>query len=271
MNAEPSPFALPDSVRAEGFSCLALAETGSTNADALRALEAGEDRLFIVARRQNGGRGRHGRPWASPPGNLYLSLALAAPCPPAFTPLLGFVAGVSLAEAVLALAPGLKPVLHLKWPNDLLLAGGKLAGLLLEGTSLPGWRTGVAIGIGVNVAARPEGVDQAAAVLAEHARHAAAEGLFNVLLQRLVANIALFDAGRGFDAIRRHWLDLAMPLGTPLRVRLPSGDERGTFAGLDAGGHLLLSREGAIKSIMVGDVFAEAAAFDPEQAARSAI
>jgi BirA family transcriptional regulator, biotin operon repressor / biotin---[acetyl-CoA-carboxylase] ligase len=270
LTVYPSPFALPDSLRAEGFSLLALEETGSTNADALKALEAGQDRLFIVARSQSGGRGRHGRPWTSPPGNLYMSLALAAPCPAASSPLLGFVAGVSLAEAVLALAPGLKPVLHLKWPNDLLLAGGKLAGLLLEGTSLPGGRTGIAIGIGVNVVARPEGVDQAAATLKEHARAADAGQLFAGLTERFAANLALFDAGRAFEAIRARWLALAMPKGTPLRVKLPTGEERGSFAGLDANGHLLLESAGAIKSVMVGDVFPLEAPLDPEAALRSA-
>jgi BirA family biotin operon repressor/biotin-[acetyl-CoA-carboxylase] ligase len=264
------PFALPDCVRAEGFSLLMREETGSTNADALQALEGGQDRLFIVAARQSGGRGRHGRPWTSPPGNLYMSLALAAPCPSAASPLLGFVAGVSLAEAVLALAPGLRPVLHLKWPNDLLLSGGKLAGLLLEGTSLSGGRTGVAIGIGVNVAARPEGVDQAAAVLVEHTRAAEAGKLFASLAQRLAVNLALFDAGRGFETLRARWLDLAMPLGTHLRVKLPMGEERGSFAGLDVNGHLLLEVAGAMKSVMVGDVFPLEAPLDPETALRSA-
>jgi BirA family transcriptional regulator, biotin operon repressor / biotin---[acetyl-CoA-carboxylase] ligase len=270
LNADLLPFALPDCVRAEGFSLRAVPETGSTNADALRALDAGHDRLFIVAGRQSGGRGRHGRPWSSPAGNLYMSLALAAPCPPPATPLLGFVAGVSLAEAVLALAPGLKPVLHLKWPNDLLLAGGKLAGLLLEGTSLPGGRTGVAIGIGVNVAAKPEGVDQAAAVLREHARAVEAGQLFSELARCLLTNLALFDSGRAFEAIRARWLDLAMPKGTPLRVKLPAGEESGTFAGLDSKGHLLLEVAGAIKSVMVGDVFPIEAPLDPEAALRSA-
>ena len=270
MTAYPSPFALPEFLRAEGFSLLALEETGSTNADALKALEAGQDRLFIVAHRQSGGRGRHGRPWSSPPGNLYMSLALAAPCPTASSPLLGFVAGVSLAEAVLALAPGLKPVVHLKWPNDLLLSGAKLAGLLLEGTSLSGGRTGIAIGIGVNVAARPEGVDQQAAVLAEHARAADSCGLFAKLAECLSVNLALFDSARGFDAIRSRWLELAMPRGTSLRVKLPSGEERGIFAGLDGNGHLLLEVAGAIKSVMVGDVFPIEAPLDPETALRSA-
>jgi BirA family transcriptional regulator, biotin operon repressor / biotin---[acetyl-CoA-carboxylase] ligase len=176
---------------------------------------------------------------------------------------------VSLAEAVLALAPGLKPVLHLKWPNDLLLSGAKLAGLLLEGTSLAGGRTGVAIGIGVNVAAVPEGVDQAAAVLKDHARGAEVGKLFALLAARLSANLALFDAGRGFESIRARWLDLAMPKGTPLRVKLPSGEERGTFAGLDGNGHLLLEVAGAIKSVMVGDVFPIEAPLDPEAALRN--
>lgn len=267
-NADFQPFALPESVLAEGFSCEVKPETGSTNADALKALEAGADRLFIVAGRQSGGRGRHGRPWASPPGNLYLSLALAAPCPAAVAPLLGFVAGVSLAEAVLALAPGLRQVLHLKWPNDLLLAGGKLSGLLLEGVSLAGGRQGVVIGMGVNVAGRPEGVDQAAAVLKDHARGASAAALFAALAERLVANLALFDAGRGFAGIRARWLKHAMPLGTPIRVKLPSGEQKGTFAGLDEHGQLLLQTGDLVVRVMVGDVFPLFPPLSPEEALR---
>lgn len=271
MTLKFQPFALPDSLGAEGFSCLSLAQTGSTNADALAALGRGEDRVFVVAAQQTGGRGRHGRPWASPPGNLYMSLALASPCPPAVAPLLGFVAGVSLAEAVLALAPGLKSILHLKWPNDLLLAGGKLSGLLLEGTSLPGGANGVVIGIGVNVAGRPEGVDQAAAVLADHSAKADAHALFGALATRLVANLGVFDEGRGFAAIRARWLRHAMPLGTPIRVKLPASEQRGTFAGLDETGQLLMAQDGVITRVLVGDVFPLLAPLSPEEALRQQI
>lgn len=270
MKAAPSlqPFALPVSVEAEGFSIEAKAETGSTNADALAALGAGADRLFIVAGHQRGGRGRHGRPWQSPPGNLYMSLALKDPCPAALAPLLGFVAGVSLAEAVLTLAPGLRPVLHLKWPNDLLLGPAKLSGLLLEGTSLPGGGQGVVIGIGVNVAGRPEGVDQAAAVLKDHARSVTATSLFAVLAGRLVVNLALFDGGRGFGALRTAWLGHALPLGTPIRVKLPSGEQNGTFAGLDEQGQLLLQSGDHTLRVMVGDVFPLFPPLSPEEALR---
>lgn len=248
-----------------------LAETGSTNADALAVLGRGEDRVFIVAERQTGGRGRHGRPWSSPPGNLYMSLALLAPCPTAVAPLLGFVAGVSLAEAVLALAPGLKAVLHLKWPNDLLLAGAKLSGLLLEGTTLPGGRNGVVIGIGINVAGRPEGVDQAAAVLSDHSGGASAPALFPLLAGRLVANLALFDEGRGFAKVRERWLAHAMPIGTPIRVKLPAGEQRGTFAGLDEQGQLLMAQDGMTTRVLVGDVFPLLAPLSPEEALRQQI
>ncbi len=262
------PFTLPHPLQDEGFSCLFLPETVSTNADALAALARGEDRVFIVAGSQSGGRGRHGRPWSSPQGNLYMSLALAEPAPPALAPLLGFVAGVSLAEAVLALAPGLERVLHLKWPNDLLLAGDKLSGLLLEGGSLPGGRRGVVIGIGVNIAGRPEGVDRSVALLVEHARGADAPTLFGHLARRLAANLALFAAGQGFAKIRARWLQLALPLGTPLGVKLPAGERHGVFAGLDEAGRLLLAQGDFIDTILVGDVFALCTPHSPEEALR---
>lgn len=252
---------------AAGFSLFHQAETGSTNADAMTALARGEDRLWVVADRQSAGRGRQGRGWVSPKGNLYASVALVAPCAPRFSPLLGFVAGLSLAEAIIGIVPALRPVLHLKWPNDALIAGVKCAGILLEGTNLPGGRNGVVIGIGVNVAHRPEGVDQAATALAEHGR-IDRDRLFVALADRFSANLALFDQGAGFSAIRSAWLAHALPIGTPLRVRPPQGEKHGRFAGIDTEGALLLETESGIETLLVGDVFALADDLSPERALR---
>ncbi|WP_150287282.1 biotin--[acetyl-CoA-carboxylase] ligase [Rhabdaerophilum calidifontis] len=259
---------LSDAARAAGFSLQHRDEIGSTNSAALAAAEAGRDRAWIVADRQMAGRGRHGRGWVSPAGNLHASLALVDPCPPAATPLLGFVAGLSLAEAILALAPGLRLVLALKWPNDCLIAGEKLAGILLEGASRPGGGQAVAIGIGVNVAAVPEGLDQPATALHRHAPHADAAALFAPLSARLAANLALFARGGGFPAIRAGWLAHALPEGAPIRVRLPSGERNGVFAGLGADGQLLIRTAGGLESIIAGDVVG-AAPMTPEAAVRT--
>jgi BirA family biotin operon repressor/biotin-[acetyl-CoA-carboxylase] ligase len=245
---------LPDTAVAAGFTLLHVDEADSTNEAALRAAELGANRFWVVADLQRAGRGRHGRGWVSPKGNLHASLALRDICPPAKAPLLGFVAGVSLAEAVLSLAPALKPDLHLKWPNDCLVEGAKLSGILIEASSLAGGASALAIGIGVNVLAAPDGLDQKASALAHHAPDISAGALFAALSARMAANLAHFDRGEGFAAIRANWLAHALPIGAPIRVRLPDGERRGGFAGLGEGGELLLESEAGIETIIAGDV-----------------
>src|SRR5260370_17638961 len=110
----------------------------STNAEALRLAKAGErGPLWIVAKEQGRGRGRRGRAWVSPAGNLHATLMLTDPAPPAAAPQLGFVAGLALHDAAVAAAPALTSRLALKWPNDLLCAGRKIAAILIEGEGNP--------------------------------------------------------------------------------------------------------------------------------------
>ena len=102
---------------------------------------------------QTAGRGRRGRSWVSPPGNLHATLLLTDPAPAAAAPQLGFVAGLALHDAAAAAAPGLRLALALKWPNDLLCSERKIAGILIEGEGDP---VAVAIGIGVNCRHHPD-------------------------------------------------------------------------------------------------------------------
>jgi BirA family biotin operon repressor/biotin-[acetyl-CoA-carboxylase] ligase len=248
-------IALSDSAVAAGFQLLHVTRAESTNEAALKAVVHGADRFWLVADEQTMGRGRHGRSWSSPPGNLYASLGLKSPAKPAEVPLIGFVAGLSLAEAILTLAPGLKPILHLKWPNDCLIGGDKVAGILLEGSTMPGGASALVIGMGVNVAHAPEGLERQATALHHHVRGLDLAALFTTLSARIADNLTLFDGGAGFAAIRERWLGYAMPLGSPIRVRLPSGEQHGSFAGIDANGHLLLDAGSRIETLMVGDVF----------------
>jgi BirA family transcriptional regulator, biotin operon repressor / biotin---[acetyl-CoA-carboxylase] ligase len=126
----------------------------STNAEALRRAWAGErGPLWIVAERQSAGRGRRGRSWVSPPGNLHATLLVSDPAPAALVPQLGFVAGLALHDAAAAAAPPLAPRLALKWPNDLLCGGRKIAGILVEGEGDP--VAAAAIGFGVNCREHP--------------------------------------------------------------------------------------------------------------------
>ena len=246
---------LDPGLAARGYALRHFADIGSTNTEARQALLAGQNLVWVIADRQTAGRGRHARDWVSPLGNLHASLALAAPAPAAKLPLLGFVAGLALVEGIKAIAPDLGGRIALKWPNDLLLDGIKCAGILLEGAEDALGRPGVVIGIGVNVAHAPEGLDQPATHLAALAPWIDRDRLFASLHLNLAALLRLFDGGQGFGLIRQLWLASALPMGQRLGVKLPSGPVNGLFAGMDAEGGLLLDVEGERLSILAGDVY----------------
>ena len=135
----------------------ALAAVDSTNREARTRSRSGEaGPLWITAETQTAGRGRGDRSWFSPPGNLYASLLMREPAPASRVPELAFVAALAVRDAIAATAPALAPQLALKWPNDILLAGGKCAGILIEGEHQTPTATTVIIGIGVNCALYPE-------------------------------------------------------------------------------------------------------------------
>ena len=160
---------LGDFARAAGYRLIIRDEVGSTMEEARRALHQGDPGLlWIVARSQNAGRGRHGRHWTSPPGNLYASLLLVNPCEPALAPQLGFVAGLALHDAAARVTGLTAPRLALKWPNDLLVYGAKCSGLLLEGESGAG-RFAVIAGLGINIASCAQGTPYPASFLRAHA------------------------------------------------------------------------------------------------------
>src|SRR5215470_3181240 len=154
---------------------------GSTNAEALRLARSGErGPLWVVARRQTAGRGRRGRTWISEPGNLYASLLLGAPGPAEHWPELSFVAALAIYDAVVEVAAALAPGLAIKWPNDLLLAGKKFAGILIEAENTGG-EGAVAVGIGVNCASHPAATDHPATDLAAAGAPCSPETLFAAL------------------------------------------------------------------------------------------
>jgi BirA family biotin operon repressor/biotin-[acetyl-CoA-carboxylase] ligase len=221
-----------------------LAETGSTNEDvAALAREGALEGLWLRAERQTGGRGRQGRAWASPEGNLHAStiVRLQPEDPPA--PGLALVAAVALHELVSLYAPAVQ----IKWPNDLIFGGAKLAGILLERQS-----DAVILGFGVNLAHYPRGLDRPVTSLAALAGAAPAPGPF---LELLAAGLARWLArwrGEGLAPVRAAWLAAAHPPGTALAT--PEG--AGLFDGLDESGALrLLLPGGGIRTIYAGDVF----------------
>ena len=227
-----------------------VAVTGSTNDDVLAAAANGApEGLWIRADQQTAGRGRQGRPWVSPTGNLYASgLVRLRPCdPPA--PTLGFVAGLALHQAISAHASA--EALRLKWPNDLFAHGAKLAGILLE-------RAGdaVAVGVGVNLTHHPPGLDQPATDLRLlTGRQFAPEDMAEALVGHFSHWLACWRQG-GLAALLPAWEARTYSPGTPLRVRQGSQMLEGRFARLAADGALLLRLpDGDLRAIHAGDVF----------------
>jgi BirA family biotin operon repressor/biotin-[acetyl-CoA-carboxylase] ligase len=227
---------------------------GSTSAEALALARAGERGPFwVTARSQSAGRGRRGSQWVSPPGNLYATLLLPEPSPPPAAPQLSFVAALALLDAVAECAPALGPCLRLKWPNDLLLGEGKLAGILIEGENAREFV--VAIGIGVNCASHPAGTAYPATDLGAAGAVVTPEQVFAALATNMPRRLERWRRGEGFAEIRADWLKRAAGLGKPIQVRLPERELSGRFEGLDEAGRLLLAGEGGLIPISAGEVF----------------
>jgi BirA family transcriptional regulator, biotin operon repressor / biotin---[acetyl-CoA-carboxylase] ligase len=220
-----------------------VAETGSTNDDLLaRAGVGAPEGLWLRAERQTGGRGRQGRPWVSPPGNLYAStLVRLRPTDPAASTL-ALVAAVALHDA---LAVG-RVKISIKWPNDLMAGQAKLAGILLERSA-----DAVIIGFGANLAHHPDGLDRPVTSLKALTGTTPEAGAFAEQLAETFAR-RLGEWRRGLSAIRNAWLAAGHPVGTMLST--PEG--KGLFDGLDDSGALRLRLgDGTIRTIHAGDVF----------------
>ncbi|MGO4524003.1 biotin--[acetyl-CoA-carboxylase] ligase [Microvirga sp. 2MCAF35] len=246
-----------------GYRLLSLEATGSTNDDALQAARDGDPgQLWITAAEQLAGRGRHGRQWSSPPGNLYASLLLIDPCDMPSAPQLGFVAGLALHEAVEAVTGIGAPRLLLKWPNDLLLDGAKVSGLLLEGHRLrPNGALAIVIGFGVNVAFAPTGTPYPATTLQTLRSGLDRGDVLHALSSAFARTFSAWrtssrmNASDPFGAIRRLWLERAAGVGQEVTLRLPSGEKKGTFEGLDRFGRLQLKSPCGLELIDAGDLY----------------
>jgi BirA family biotin operon repressor/biotin-[acetyl-CoA-carboxylase] ligase len=235
-----------------GWIVEAHERVGSTNDVArARAREGAPDRTIVWAREQEAGRGRRGRGWASPAGNLYCSAVLRPPVPGARVGELTFLVATAMADAVSRF--GVEPAV--KWPNDVLVGGAKLAGILLEAEHDAGTATVVA-GTGVNVAHHPEPeAYPVTSLIAAGAHDATVEGLLSAYLESLGEWLDRW-AARGFAPVRRAWLARAAGLGAPIRVRLPREEIAGVFGGLDDDGTLLLTLPGgAVRPVRSGEVF----------------
>lgn len=221
----------------------------------MRRARAGEpDGLWIAADVQTAGRGRQGRIWSSPPGNLAASLLLVDPAPPACAPQLGFVAGVALAETVAAsMAGGARP--RLKWPNDLVSGTAKLSGLLLEAAHLPEGRFACVVGFGVNVLAHPDGLPYAATSLRALGCATTATDVLDKLRTAMAEWLRRWQGGQNFEAVRTAWLSHAAGLGQRIRVVSGSRELEGVFRTLDASGHMIMDTKTGPVTVAAGDVF----------------
>lgn len=227
----------------------------STNDRAIAAAEAGEaPGLVVLAAEQTAGRGRAGRTWASPAGNLFCSVLL----PP--LPALRGGAGSLLAGLAAhdALAPSVPPphALRLKWPNDLMVGAAKLGGILVEAGTARGEPWLVA-GIGANLAAAPEGVVRQVTSVATLGGRAEPMAVAQALVAALAEGLEAFAAG-GMAWLVRAWSERALAEGTPISVQGVSGRLAGRYAGLDGDGALLLATGEGMRRIVAGEVFAEA-------------
>jgi biotin-[acetyl-CoA-carboxylase] ligase BirA-like protein len=251
-----SRWRLGDAARARGVRLVAFEELASTNDEARRLVDAGErGPLWIVAERQSAGRGRRGRSWISPAGNLYASLVVSGAFGPSLAPQLGFVAGVAMLETLKAMT-GRKHGFALKWPNDLLLERAKLGGILLEGVTGPAGFAAV-VGIGVNCASAPEGLPYPARALSELGEPAPESGeILTRLSDAFVVALEDWRDGSGFVRIREQWLEDAAGLGEVISVSLAGGEViRGRCDGIDADGRLIVHTETGRRAIDAGDVY----------------
>ena len=252
MNVSPSA-ASPERLTINGWRVSRWPTLDSTSSEARRQALAGDaGRLWSLADEQTAGRGRQGRVWQSPKGNFFGSALIVDPCEPALAPQIGFVAGVALHRAVRDL--GAAPI-ALKWPNDLVSDGAKLAGLLVEGVHPPGRKLCVVVGFGVNLIASPRGIAYPTTDLSR----LDAPGVHPLLLlERLTLRfdeaLALWRRGAGFAAIRESWLAVAAGLGQPIRISDPRGVREGLFEGLDAQGRLTMRTPTGMETVEAADI-----------------
>lgn len=243
----------------EGVARHILPEVDSTNSEAQRLASRLTQPTWILARRQTAARGRRGRAWISPEGNFFATLLMRPVGDPAAAAQRSFVAALALAEALgQAVGPG--ATFTLKWPNDVLLNGGKVAGILLESAGQAGAVNHLAVGIGVNLidAPPPEAVEPGSlppvSVIGETGVRIAPEEFLDLIgpaFARWEAQLATW----GFAPIRTAWLARAARLGQHVTARTMAETIEGTFETIDQTGALVLRTRGGPRTIPAADVF----------------
>ena len=261
-------FTLGPTARSAGYGLAGFDQIGSTNAEAMSRARTGErGPLWFVTTEQTAGRGRRQRAWIAPRGNLASSILEVVDVSPGVAATLGFAAGLSLESALqkVSIEANLRragPLKYaLKWPNDVMADGQKLAGILLEAEAVAGNRLAVVVGIGTNVIAAPEGTPTPATSLAALGVQIGAEELFTALSDAWVEFTGIWDNGRGFAEIRNRWLERAFGLGERVAIQTGAVTVEGTFDTIDETGCLIVrSKEGKRTPIAAGEVYFGAAA-----------
>jgi BirA family biotin operon repressor/biotin-[acetyl-CoA-carboxylase] ligase len=263
-------FKLGSRALSAGYRLATFDTLGSTNVEAMaRAREGERGPMWFVTSEQTAGRGRRNRPWIAPRGNLASSILEVMDISPAVAATLGFAAGLAIQtalqkvsiEASLRSAGSDDMKFSLKWPNDVLAGRKKLVGIGLEAEAVAADRLAVVVGIGTNVVGAPEGTPTPATSLAAIGVHVGAEDLFVELSDAWAESRGIWDNGRGFDEIRRLWLERAAGLGEPVAVRAGASIVEGIFDTIDEQGCLIVRKaDGHRVPISAGDVYFGSAA-----------
>ena len=250
---------MAEAVWPEGLGRQVLDTVDSTNGHALRMAPELRGPMWFLGLTQTAGRGRRARPWVSPRGNFYATLLLHPQEAPETVALRSFAAALALRDAFVTLT-GLPDSFRLKWPNDVLLNGAKVAGILLESSGAAGKVDHLAIGIGVNLIAHPDpsliepGAVPAVSLLSETGLRLAPEAFLDVLAPAYARREAQFQSG-GFAPLRADWLARAARLGETIIARTGTAEWTGRFEGIDEGGSLILTTAAGRQSIPAADVF----------------
>lgn len=242
------------------FNLVALDSVDSTNAEARRLAEKGPEETpegtLIWAAEQTAGRGRRGRTWHSPKGNFYCSIVLWPDVPLKDAAQFGFVASLAVFDTIGSLAqPGTEA--HTKWPNDVLISGRKVAGILLEaqGAASPDAEPDfVIVGVGVNLVDYPEDVEFPATAMAEEGTHVLAPEFLDVFAKHFLAWTRMW-VDEGFPRVRKNWLWRCDQVGKNVEVRLANETLTGVFKDLDDTGALVLDTPDGPRTITAGDVY----------------
>ncbi|AGF75893.1 biotin--[acetyl-CoA-carboxylase] ligase [Bartonella vinsonii] len=252
-------YILSDFAQKQGYTVESYESVDSTNLIAQQKAQAGhQGKLWVVAQEQSQGRARRGRTWSSPKGNLYSSLLLIDDIVHQTAAQFGFVAGISVVEAIKQFVKGEEQtnnIVSVKWPNDILLGGAKSSGVLLEIFKLPSQQYALVIGIGINVKYHYEDAPYPTSSLNNIGLFVETEQLFTVLTECFAKNYLLWKQPRGCDFIREKWLFYSAHLGQHAKIVNDEKIIEGIFDGLDSDFNCIIKQKNGQQAIITaGDV-----------------